>query len=217
MTRSPGPRPDWVYRSDLHDEAGGLVDPWGTYEQVGAGLVSGYENSIAQVLYDGHNYLGSAAAMAGNVPVFQPRAARAEGGKPKILAVQGVIGAIPSVWALGSVFNLGIRFGVFEQDEVSGAPVFPAEYNMWGYTGAINQNVTKPATFANTRNWDRELRRFEAFNAGGGSIRFNYHFRFKVNRRLRPHECYAVYLETQGGSSTLSTVFFLRTLVADEG
>lgn len=217
MTKSPGPRPDWVYRSDLHDEAGGLVDPWGTYEQVGAGLVSGQQNAIAQVLYDGTNYLGTAVGMGANVPIFQPRAARAEGNKAKVHMVDGWIGVIPSTWALGSVFNLGIRFGVFEQDEVSGAPMVPIEYNMWGYGGAITQNVTKPAVFANTRNWDRELRRFEAFNTGAGPVRFNYRFRFKANRRLRPHECYGVYAETQEGSVTLSMVFFLRSLVSDEG
>lgn len=216
MTKSPrGARADWVFRSDLHDEAGGLIDPFGTYEQAPVSLPAGDTNSVGQVLYDSHNYIANAVAMSANVPIFQPRAARAEGGRARILAVKGVVMITPSQWALGNAYLLGMRFGIFEQDPTSGALLVPAEYNMWGFAGAPTQNATKPSVFANQRNWDLEVRFQRAFGDSGD--RFNHLVSFRCRRSLRPHEAYGVYCALAPGSTTSAVAFWLRSLVVDEG
>lgn len=208
---------DWVYRACLYDETGGALDSIGSYDPTEQTVVAGFGNSGGCVLYDSHNYVNNIATLfgqaAGNyIPLAAP--ARPEGRTSKVIRVQGNIIWRPSSWAVGSSFRLGLRFGIWEQDPTTGSIVAPAAENMWSpiILGALD---THPVFFANTRSWQKEYRISEQFSEN--TVRFEKAVNFKVNRRLKPNECYALWVETSAGSTTLLFQYWLRTFVADEG
>lgn len=204
---------DWVYRGDIHDETGALVDDGGSYTASQKTLTSGGPQAIAPILYDSHNYVKSGTMIGGAGTIIpMGMAARAEAMRPLIMRVQGVVHVSPSTWALGSAFHLGFRFGVFEQDAQTGLLLIDPAYNMW--TAVANVD-TAPSRWANDRKWVRETRTAVTFS--DNSQFFNFRFNFKTKRRLNPNECFAVYTETFTGSVNLGLRYFLRTLVADEG
>lgn len=218
MTRSPGRRrrrADWVYRPDIHDSAGALSDDLGSYQPTGSVVTAGIAGSLFKCLYDSHNRVGGSRSpvIAGNFggPPY-PGVMRAEGARAVIHRVQGTVIVTPSVWALGSVYFLGIRFGMFEMDPASPAILIDPLYNMWGQGTAIQ---SKPAVWANDRMWDREFHHAESFN--DNNLRKNFRFNFRVRRRLPPGWCYGMYVETSVGSETVTVIPLLRTLVTDEG
>lgn len=211
---SRGPKADWVYRPNIYDDAGSPFDTFGTYSPWPTVLTSGQNNAEGLILYDSHNYLNKVVSF-GNIPIPFANAARAEGSRAKVIAVEGHMTVVPSAWAVGTVFQLGMRFGIFEQDAVGGFVLVDTNYNMFFQT-ALTQ--LHPAVHANTRLWQREFRRREDFIENRGS--FTYRFRFRVNRFLNPNQCYAIYLEsstTNPSSVNLSLTPWFRTLVADEG
>lgn len=213
MTKSPGkrgPRPDWVYRPNGLDDVGAVVDPWGSYEGAVKPMGAGIAAATLAILYDSHNYVAN--AVLANAPSVLIRApARAEGGKARILMVEGVLLVTPSTWAAGSSFDLGCRFGIFPQDPSDGALFVDAQYSLWQATSQTDH----PAYWANDRQWQKEARFNETFLENRATFRYN--FRFPVRRTLRPHECYALYLESATGSVSLNMRTFFRTLVSDEG
>lgn len=209
--RSRGPRADWVYRPNVHDAAGALVDDFGTYEPTVKVLLPGDPAAIAAVLYDSHNYINP-STQAGNVPRPVPSSGRAEASRALIKAVQGTVIFRPSTWALGSVWRLGMRFGIFEQDPNSGAFLIDPLYAMWSLP---TLNNVKPAVWANDRKWQHERR--SALTFSDNSQIWVWNFRFRVNRRLNPNECYGIYTATQSDSVNLIMQMFFRTLVSDEG
>lgn len=209
--KSARTRADWTYRPNLRDAVGALVDNLGTYEPTLTVLTPGVANAQARVLYDSHNYVSNMVQIAGATVRF-PSPARAEGAKARIIMVEGMIVSAPSVWAVGSTFSLGLRFGIFEQDAGVGAFLIDPAYTMWAPSLNIPQN---PAYWANDKKWQHERRAVEVFTEN--TVRFDRRFRFRVNRTIMPHECYGIYIESQTGSVNLSNQLWFRTLVADEG
>lgn len=213
MTKSPrkrGPRADWVYRPNVLDDTGAIIDPWGSYDPTTKSVTAGVANASLAVLYDSHNYVGSQIIpIATNAMLRAP--GRAEGARASIKMVEGTLLCTPSTWAIGSQFQLGVRFGIFPQDPFDGALFVDANYSMW-------QNLSQTdniAYWANDRNWQKEDRFDEVFLENQAT--FKYRWRFPVRRSLKPHECYAVYFETATGSVTVNLRTFFRTLVTDEG
>lgn len=209
---------DWVYRPCLQDLAGGLIDDLGTYDFITGTLVAGPANANFHVLYDSHNHISNTMGALAAAPIREmPNAARAEATRPLIMRVQGIATIRPSAWAVGSIFQLGMRFGIFEQDAQSGSVLIDPAYSMWSAGGAgINQ--LRVATWANDRNWQHERRFGQAFHDNGAY--FMQRFNFRVNRRIDPNECYGIYMEsdTQFVSSiNLLYQLWFRTLVSDEG
>lgn len=215
-SRRRRPKADWVYRSNVFDTAGGLVDDLGTYAPQYQTLIA--NTSLAGVLYDSHNF--TANAIGGGIPgggagvqrpIWSP--ARAEGGRAYVHRVEGTMFVTPSNWALGSQFQFGVRFGIFEQDPVVGALLLDPNYNMLTAGAAF---VVQPALWANDRKWQHEFREHRTFT--DNATIFRYRFRVTVRRSLMPNECYALYMENPAAeTSTISSKFWFRTLVSDEG
>lgn len=208
-------KPDWVYRGNIYASDGGTIDGGGSYVAHTNLVTQGGAGATALILYDSHNYvkLGVATLGAGTIlPMSQ--AGRAEGGSAFIHRVQGTIMAAPSVWAVGSQYRLGMRFGVFEQDPAVGLLLIDPSYNMW--TPAANIDVA-PATWANDRMWSRERRVVQTFDDNDQI--WSWNFNFKVNRKLNPNQCYACYIETSSTPASVNLFIqpWLRTLVSDEG
>lgn len=209
-----GPKADWVYRGDVHDSAGGLVENFGTYVP-GAAFTQtpGLANGTIHWLYDSANYRQFSVGAGGVNTGFRfPSPYRAEGRNPLILRVQGWIAVNPSVWAVGSVYWLGMRFGVFTQSAQTGNGIFPAGYSLWSYP---TNDLQAPPVYANTRTWVRELRHVEHFN--DNSQRKNFRINIKLRRRLLPDQGFGVYTETADGSVNIGVLMALRSLVVDEG
>lgn len=210
--RTSRPKADWVYRSNVFDAAGGLFDDLGTYAPQYQTLAS--NTSLAGVLYDSHNFtqtrMRQTAADAPRVAIYAP--ARAEGGRAFIHRVVGTMFVTPSNWSLGSQFQFGIRFGIFEQDASVGAFLIDPNYNMCT-PGALA--IVQPALWANDRKWQHEMREHRTFT--DNATIFKYRFAFSVRRSLAPHECYGFYMENPPAeTSTISSKFWFRTLVSDE-
>lgn len=207
---------DWVYRGNVFDVAGGLIEDLGTYAPQTTTLTAGVGSAFGKVLYDSHNYIKSAqiAQTPNLAEFFMPSAARAEGSRAKILRVQGVIMARPTTWTIGSFIRIGFRFGFFEQDADSGVALVDPLYSMFNAAGLSDQ---QPARWANDRAWQHERRFLAAFATGNEMTTWTWRFNFPVNRSLRPDQGYFVYIETEGGSATLNVQRWLRTLVVDEG
>lgn len=210
---------DWVYRPNLIDLAGALIDDLGSYDHAGGTLVGGPTNANFHILYDSHNYLvqTKGPTLAGVGGQALPMAARAEATRPLIMRVQGTMLFKPSAWAVGSIFQLAWRFGIFEQDPQSGSILIDPSYSLWN-SGNAGINQLRPATWANDRNWQHERRYGQAFHDNGAY--FMQRFNFRVNRRIDPNECYGLFLESDiffVSSVNLLYQLWFRTLVADEG
>lgn len=214
VTRRPRERADWVYRSNLRDEAGAVVDAFGSYEPQEKTITPAEGGSGVLWLYDSNNRMQVAQNLpgVGNAPSMMPRAARAEGKKALIKWVQGVIFMRPSAWASGNSYRVAMRFGMFEQDQSDGTALFNGAYTLWGVT---TNNQHMPAVFANDGMWQHERRVGQTFN--DNSQLWLQRFSFRVNRRLPPNFGYGCYIETLTGSVNLIIQPWLRTLVVDEG
>lgn len=212
--KSDGRKADWVYRGDIHDGAGGVIDSFGSYVP-GLGFVqaAGSPQATIHWLYDSSLYRKFATSVGGNVPLVMPPAMRAEGRKPLILRVQGWMSVLPTAWVAGTVVFLGMRFGVWDQSPNTGNGIFQANYNMWD--NALNDNAA-PATFANFGNYVREFRKSWSFDIGQTASRVNFTFNFACRRAMLPHQGFGIYTELAPGSTACSIVHAFRTLVVDE-
>lgn len=211
VPRGTRPRPDWVYRNDARAVAGlGGSDDLGTYSVVVKALTSGVVNALGMVLYD------SANRMQANVPAgagqgYLSRAARAEGRKPHIRAVEGLVYLEPTAWALGNLIAYGSRILIAEQDIDTGVPVLDAEYSMWA-----NGLVTSASLWANQgRQNVQEKRLFYGFSDNQAFTVARYSW--TGLRALEPHEALFLYMELETTSVNVRFQPFLRTLVSDEG
>lgn len=213
MARPPRKRADWVYRPDIFDEAGALIDGKGTYSPRSTSVSSGIANAVGKVLYDSHNRLSAVTADAGNVMLQLPRVARAEGSRAQILAVSGQIVVIPSTWSVGTIVTLGFRISEFEQSPLDGTASLDAGYSMLAVT---NVQADVAAVWANDRSWDWETRNYRSFETGATPARWVIPVRFRCRRRLKPNMGYFLYMENSGTVS-VNVIPWLRTLVVDEG
>lgn len=211
--RAPRKKGDWVYRGDIHDSAGGLIDNFGTYVP-GAGFVqvAGSANATIHWLYDSANYRKYSVTVGGTT-TGMPSFHRAEGQKPLLLRVQGWISFTPSTWAAGSTFFLGMRLGIFEQNQNTGNALFAAAYNMWNYAAT---DAISAAAFANDSRIIRDWRMVKSFADAGTPIRYNLYLNVKMRRRMNPTDGLGIYLETATGSTNLVVVSALRTFIVDE-
>lgn len=203
---------DWVYRPSsrqISPQPAGS-DLVGTYEQGVRTLNSGLGNAQGLVLYDSSNYL----QVQGRSPAGQSSitgAARAEGAKPTILAVEGTLFFEPTTWALGNVIALGVRLGVLEQDSALPVPVVDTDYSMW-----VNGATTEPARFANNgRSNMREWRMWRGFSDNGAV--FQAHFRWRGRRKLEGTEALFLWMELQTTSVNLRYQTWFRSLVSATG
>lgn len=215
FTRKPRVKADWVFRNDLYDVGGNAIDASGSYvPNVSKVLVPGFASGTVFWLYDSYNLdMQSEFAGGGAQPIAKGKWRRSEAANPKILRVSGEMSFTPSVWALGSSYFLGVRFGIFTQDAYTGLALFDQRYNLWGTTN-VTEDQQQPARFANDRSWQHQRMTIVRFNDNNATL--NWLFNFRVNRRLRPDEGYGVYVETAVGSVNLTVNNRLRTLVADD-
>lgn len=210
MTR-PKRHFDWVYRTNAI-ASDGSIDGLGTYQNVASTLVGG--GSAAWILYDSHNHkelLLRGQSPPGGVQQSLSMAARAEGRNPLIRRVSAMIRVNPSAWALGSSYVIGLRLGIFEQDPDTGNVLLDVSYSMFADLG--NAYV---ADWANSRENLREYRRYVLFTDASSSGQMHVQLNWAGMRRLLPHQCLAIYAETQGGSVNTTWQRWCRTLVADE-
>lgn len=215
---------DWVYRGiidvpgDSVDEAWWVEGDLSSYSNGISTLTTGITNARAWVLYDSTNFLNVLVNQY-NTPLgdqsvgVMGRAARAEGSGALILRTQGQILVRPSTWALGSVMLFGMRLGVFEQDPQTGSLLLDPQYTMMNASSSWS---TAAAVWANTRDWVWERRFYSTFDSQRPSW-FHIDVNWKGRRRLKPHQCWALYVEADTGSVNTTWRRSLRSLVADEG
>jgi len=217
---------DWVYRGVALYPGDTASDAW-LDESLGLASyfmespitwTAGTANARFLVLYDSQNRLTqllntfSVAGSFGTVTAV-PKAARAEGRNPRILASEGQVVITPSAWALGNVMFFGARLGVFEQDPSSGQVVLNADYHMMGASASIHSQA---ATWANQPGWVREWYVYRTFHAERVP-EYIFRYRWRGRRVLEPHQCFGLYLESDSTSVNMATRPACRTLVADEG
>lgn len=203
---------DWVYRGNLHDVGGLLIDDMGSYAANESILVAGIPTANVHQLYDSHNFTANTVAGQFDAPRVRVMApGRAEGRRAFIKHVQGMIILRPSTWAVGSSFRYGVRFGIFEQDAGSGGILIDPAYTMW--VDPIT-NSTKTNVWANDRKWQHERRLVQTFD--DNDQLWMLRFSFRVGRSLNPNESYAAFSESAAGSVNLFEQFWFRTLLEDE-
>lgn len=206
-------RADWVYRPDMVDDTGALIDQMGTYDSTVKLQTTGVANSTLSWLYDSVNRLKVLGAIGGAGFVQVPRAARAEGRNPLCLAAEISLILQPQTWAVGDQYRLGIRLMHAEQDPDDGLPLFNAEYTMWEPAAA---GTPRAAIFANERTFIREWRTAAQFNDNSQLWVFRRFVRFR--RALPPERGLGIFLQMPNTSSVnLNVQFWCRTLVVDEG
>lgn len=215
MARPPRKRRprDWVFRPNLYDNTGGLVDGNGSYVPgASVAVTAGVAGGNAVVLYDSANYRHYSTPRT-SIVVPMPSWARAEGGRPYIHRVRGQLIWTPSSWALGDAVFAGARIVILEQDTVSGNVIVDPAYSMWAAATNLSFDATR---FANDRNWFWERREFIDFAAGGQRLRHHWLVGASVRRRLQPHQCLALWYETAVGSVNSSLNIVCSSLVSDE-
>lgn len=208
---------DWVYRDDIYDDTGALIEPGGSYSSLTGNITGGPLSSAVKILYDSSNYIARMIGAGGVVPAVFGSAGRAEGRKPFIAFTHGTVFLTPSTWAVGNIAALGVRVVKMEQDAVSGQVLVDPNYTMWSRTNIVANN---PANYANAQPWYAERRVIRGFQEN--SAQFSIRMSARVRASLEPHECLALWLENPGGSnppvnsvSLVLTGLYWRTLVSD--
>lgn len=220
MAKPPGrgrrPVADWVFRNDLYDGAGAPIDVNGSYvPDQSKTIAPGFGAAPVFWLYDSYNFTSDIEALGLAGLAAKGRWRRPEASKPLIKRVRGEITFTPSVWALGSSYFMGVRFGIFTQDANNGLVILDPNYNMWGVASPTTVQMQHPSRFANDKSWQHQRMHIERFNDNNSSL--NWRFNFAVNRKLRPDQGYGVYVETAVGSVNVQINLRLMTLVSDEG
>lgn len=202
---------DWVYRANARSNTPLTgTDLLGTYDPLVRALGTGTAEANALVLYDSSNYVRTITPGSAGLGSL-PSAARVEGKKASVRAVEGTLYVEPSTWAVGNLIALGIRIGIYEQDYGGGSARVITEMSMF------NNNLQwTPALGANNgRENMREWRIFEGFQEN--SAVFSYRLRWKGKRSLAPNEGLFLWLEGEETSVNIRYQTWFRSLiVADE-
>lgn len=213
---------DWVYRSNaaLLGVGTNANDQLGTYQELVMGHSTGVAQAQSHILYDSHDYMaeltrgGVGTGNTINAQGVLRREARAEGRKPCIHAVEGVIYVEPTVWAIGNLIALGARLGVFEQD-TSGVFLLDASYSMWtDQVLVLAEHVSKFANNRRNNAWERRW-----FMGWSDTRPFMVvKIRWRGRRYLESNECFGLFTELQSTSVNTRMQYWMRTLVSgDDG
>lgn len=217
---SSRPRADWVYRDDERSiEAGGVqATPAGTYTNRQVTLGTGPTQAQGRILYDSNDYfamLTRRGVTAAGVASILRRESRAEGRKPMMLAVRGIIQVVTDAWALGDTLELGLRIGVFEQDGGTGTVLLDADYSMFTSTVIGDSTPSFWANQARNNCWERRI--YAVFNDSITRPSWTIPVAWKGRKYLSGNECFALYLEMPVTSvTTVQHRCWLKTLVSDE-
>jgi len=200
------------------DSTGEDADLVGSYSGFIPAHLTGPANAQSHVLYDSQNYTRQVLGGQFGVGLGQlGRVARAEGRRPLILAVEGIVYWEPSTWALGNLMAIGMRLGVFEQDPGNGVFLVDAAYSMWVDEPAVaSSSLSTVGDWANNGRgnaWERRIHYGFSDNQAFTVTRI----RWRGRRALQPNECFGLYTELEPTSVNTRTQYWLRTLVADEG
>jgi len=221
-TRGKRVRKDWVYRPNIHSYGTGLggVSTDGTYSSAVGAISSGFQSSIARVLYDSHNWMSFLGSSGVAQPGVLGAAARAEGKRATMYAVNGVINLVPDTWALGSQIRVGWRILIADQDLPSGLAVLDADYSMWNDpVGAAGTEST--AAFRNDHRCLAEGRVFRNFSTSNDQADLRIFPRWRGRWMLQEHQAMYMYLEIEGNSGGGPGVgmrfqMWMRSLVSDD-
>lgn len=213
-------RADWVYRPNIQrgDFSGGESDALGTYEGSILNHTAGIAAAQSHVLYDSHNYFGEGPrgglpTGAGGTQPQLTRAARAEGRRATILAVEGFVYVEPQTWVLGNLIAMGFRLGAFEQDLTGVFSLDPA-YSMWlDNPGSPFEQVAHWANYRRSNQWERRVH--YGFSPDGPNL-VQIPIRWKGRVSLGAKECFGLYTELESTSVATRCQYWLRTLVQDE-
>lgn len=206
-------RPDWVYRANLTTGASPLnaSDVLGTYDFGVKAISTGASNAQVLWLYDSRNRMGSNVLRQSSTTFgYLAGSARAEGTRPKVHAVEGLIYVEPSTWAAGNLMAMGFRIGAYEQDPYTGLASLDPDYTMW------NTSATQPqaAFYANDRSFNMwESRNFKSFGDNGSIMVVRV--RARLNWSLSANFGLGLYVEGELTSVNCRYQCWLRTLVTD--
>jgi len=225
--RSSSPKADWVYRPLIGSPPG---DAWGAW----AGSLTqsvprndpilGTVNSGHAWLYDSENFLQVPTQDWAALQEMLPKAARAEGRRPKVLQVEGQCHFRIGAWSTGNTTMWGVRLGWYEQDTQTGLPSIEPEYSMFEpqiVTGGLVQDV---ASYANDRLKNiREWTFVKAFGDSGSIPIAHLTINVKFPRgRTAPsanhglmlyYECSGLVTPVNGGINVWTQV---RSLISDD-
>lgn len=211
-------RGDWVYRGLEYTPAGaqlasqtssytGLTRNSGAYT-----LSSGTQ--IGLILYDSSNYMMRTTTQTATSRMST--AARAEGRRATVMAVNGFIFITPNAWTVGSNFLIGWRLVVCDQNEFTGALDLPAAYS---FVQQAPTAALPSSDFAMSANgWGNlaEGYKFQTFDQNDAS--WMLHIKWRGRRSLESNSCLGLLMESAGpavGSTTLLVSPRLRSLVHD--
>lgn len=208
-------RMDWVYRDDgrAYSVGGNVIltsDNLGTYSPNAQVLSSPVTAGL--ILYDSTNYLETVTHGGTGFMGSIGRWARAEGRRPYVHGVEGIIVVDTSSWAVNSQLIYGVRIGVFQQDVQNGQLLSQSLLSMF-----VDQSQNPVAALANMARqnlWERRVYR-EFTDSTSGFHVLKVKARFKC--RLAPGECLGAFFELASGSVNTRNTWWLRTLVSDEG
>jgi len=207
---------DWVYRGLEYDEVGlatGTQVASYCPRQVAYSLAPGPLGEVSWVLYDSANYrhnIVNANAVSGGITL--PNAARPEGRRPVMLAVEGHAFVTPTTWALGSRLFLGMRLVICEQDYTSGGLALPTDYNIMEPV-ALTGNADI-ATYAN--GWGNLRTRFFLQSFDSNDVEWLVHMKWQGRVSLPPHLCLAMFCQSDANSVNCRMTPKFRTLVEED-
>lgn len=215
-------RGDWVYRGQEYRQDTGVAAATQVASYIGARdrTVGPYVLSpgtpLGVILYDSQDYLtqGTQARVGGGNPLMMNKAARSDGKRATVLAVDAQWFLIPNAWTVGANFAVGARIVICDQNMTTGALDLPAGYRMTGLPTFDND----PALYAN--GWGNLAERWDyiAFQTGNETVRWKFRLRWRGRRTLQPNQCLGLYLESAPpavGSTTLNVTPVCRSLVHD--
>lgn len=199
---------DWVSNIETYNR--------GTYT-VTAGAASKlvlpltYTMQSRTVLGQGGSVAPNAAGMWA-VEDFQSAVSLPSGGSQRVHRVRGFLNFNPSTWAVGNTTYIGVRLMKFELTPDTGQALLDPEYTMWA------ASATSQAYIYADEKFYFEDRIFHSFSDNKPTVSRRIDVNF--GRRgvdLAGDEAFCIYVETDTGSISTRTTFFLRTLMSTDG
>jgi len=204
---------DWVYRANvpgLTVAPLNIGDNLGTYDFSVRGLTTGVANAQALWLVDAADKEQSVYRSAPGAAGIQSMAAKPEGPRTKVLAVEGIIYFEPSTWAAGNLMAMGVRIMAIEQDIVTSVALVDSDMTMWNTTSAGFQDAA--SRYANDKQLNMyEQRMFKSFGDNGSIMVMR--IRARINWTLQSRHGLALWLEGESTSVNVRYQTWLRTLV----